>query len=132
MFAQCPICFEELDVHNTPVAMPCGHLYCLDCATFWFNQSEVPQKCTCGRMFKGDEIIKLWTGTSDPQTQAGRTSSSSTLVRRGNVASGRAAVAACNAALQGPETWGNSNILTNALSQYAYLTAFLNTRVHSP
>ncbi|KAF7793276.1 hypothetical protein EIP86_004387 [Pleurotus ostreatoroseus] len=117
MFAQCPICFEDLDVYNTPVAMPCGHLYCLDCATFWFNQNEIPQKCTCGRMFNGDDIIKLWTGASDPESQAGRASSSSTPIRRGSTVTGRAAVAACNAALQEPEAWRNSNVLTDALSQ---------------
>ncbi len=115
--ANCPICLEELDAHNTPVAMPCGHMYCLDCATFWFNQSDVPQKCPCGRAFKGDEIIKLWTGADDSQAPCASTSTP----RREGTTQGRAALAACNTALQESEPWGQSKALTDALSQCVYI-----------
>ena len=44
--------------------MPCGHLYCLACASFWFHQGDVPQACVmCRRAFKGEDIIKLWLTT---------------------------------------------------------------------
>ena len=76
MFAECSICLESLGgVLKIPVTMPCGHLYCLDCATFWFNQGERGQKCACGRVFNGDDIIRLWTSgecsTASTQTAHG-------------------------------------------------------------
>ena len=61
MLATCPICFEELGDKFPPVVLPCGHLYCLDCATFWFNQGDGPQACTsrCPEKYTGDQIIKV-------------------------------------------------------------------------
>ncbi|KAI0819066.1 hypothetical protein BC629DRAFT_694642 [Irpex lacteus] len=61
----CQICKDPLggpDRH--PVAMPCGHMYCEDCATFWFNSGE-NKKCFCGKAFKGDQIVRLWTESAE-------------------------------------------------------------------
>ena len=62
MFAvDCQICKDSLGgPDKLPAAMPCGHLYCLDCATFWFNSGE-NRKCFCGKSFTGDQVIRLWT-----------------------------------------------------------------------
>ncbi|KAI0700002.1 hypothetical protein BC835DRAFT_1329529 [Cytidiella melzeri] len=65
--ADCPICKESLGGDKTPVTMPCGHVYCLDCATFWFNQGDT-QKCICGRVFKGEDIIRLWYSSENQST----------------------------------------------------------------
>ena len=128
MFAVCPVCFDELGAHNTPVAMPCGHLYCLDCATFWFNQSDAPQKCTCGRMFRGDEIIRLYTSPGPSSSTPSSTVSSIgpsrlpvvPLQHEETDRRGREALAACRAAaaqLEGSDGRHDSALGT-ALSMY--------------
>ncbi|KIP06040.1 hypothetical protein PHLGIDRAFT_477660 [Phlebiopsis gigantea 11061_1 CR5-6] len=71
----CPICMENLSASIDPVVMPCGHLYCLGCATFIFFQGEEPQACSvCRKKFRGENIIKLFLnsdGSSQRQTVAG-------------------------------------------------------------
>ncbi|KAI0086129.1 hypothetical protein BDY19DRAFT_961421 [Irpex rosettiformis] len=60
----CQICKDALGGDKLPVTMPCGHMYCLDCATFWFNSGD-NKKCFCGKVFTGDQIIRLWTSNDD-------------------------------------------------------------------
>ncbi|EKM55050.1 uncharacterized protein PHACADRAFT_160976 [Phanerochaete carnosa HHB-10118-sp] len=50
--------------------MPCGHLYCLACASFWFHQGDAPQPCViCRKNFTGGDIIKLWLTTESQTSQ---------------------------------------------------------------
>lgn len=66
MLGTCPICLEALTAKVEPATMPCGHLYCLACASFWFHQGDAPQPCViCRRTFRGGDIIKLWLTTAD-------------------------------------------------------------------
>ncbi|KAI0340071.1 hypothetical protein BDW22DRAFT_1360580 [Trametopsis cervina] len=91
--ADCLVCTDPLGGERIPVAMPCGHLYCLDCATFWFNQGE-NQKCFCGRTFTGEQIIRLWTSGDSNGAGSSSVGPSPTQDQRG-----RAALEAANAAL---------------------------------
>lgn len=68
--ADCLICRESLGGDKVPVTMPCGHLYCMDCATFWFNQGD-NQKCVCGNGYSGEHIIRLWYSSDPSQPMAG-------------------------------------------------------------
>ncbi|KAI0722451.1 hypothetical protein C8Q72DRAFT_858872 [Fomitopsis betulina] len=40
MNPKCSICFDALGPDNSPVATRCGHLYCLECATFNFGRPD--------------------------------------------------------------------------------------------
>ena len=60
----CQICKDSLGGDKHPVAMPCGHMYYLDCATFWFNSGD-GKKCFCGKAFSGEQIIRLWTSDDE-------------------------------------------------------------------
>ena len=40
MHMKCSICFDALGPDALPVATRCGHLYCLDCATFNFSRGD--------------------------------------------------------------------------------------------
>ncbi len=111
MFAQCSICFDELSDRNTPVAMPCGHMYCLDCATFWFNQGESPQNCACGRAFRGEDVIRLWASSDNKAPR------SDTQTDFEYASQGRDVLDACNAALAGLEAGGQHADLNSALSK---------------
>ena len=71
MLGTCPICLDGLVANVEPAAMPCGHLYCLACATFWFHQGDGTQPCViCRKTYEGESIIKLWLFTEDQASQA--------------------------------------------------------------
>ena len=117
MFSQCQICLEEIDGHDKiPVAMPCGHIYCMDCATFWFASENDGHKCSCGRVFSSDDIIRLWVNTEG----AGPSSSSQDATRACDRQSGQReleVLAACNAAVAELEEGRQDAALAAALSR---------------
>ncbi|THG99838.1 hypothetical protein EW026_g2596 [Hermanssonia centrifuga] len=91
--------------------MPCGHMYCLDCATFWFNQGESPQNCACGRAFRGEDVIRLWASSDNKAPR------SDTQTDFEYASQGRDVLDACNAALAGLEAGGQHADLNSALSK---------------
>ncbi|GJE96442.1 hypothetical protein PsYK624_126390 [Phanerochaete sordida] len=59
--------------------MPCGHLYCLACATFWFHQGDGPQPCVmCRKTYRGESIIKLWLPAESQSSHASKIPDAST------------------------------------------------------
>ena len=71
MLGTCPICFEPLVPKAEPATMPCGHLYCLACASFWFHQGDEPQPCVmCRKTYGGESVVRLWLPTESQASQA--------------------------------------------------------------
>lgn len=66
--AQCTICFENLGDELPPMATQCGHLYCLDCATFCFA-TEKPC-ATCRTPQKLGKVIKLFPNYTAPNASS--------------------------------------------------------------
>lgn len=112
MLAECSICMDSLGGERVPVVMPCGHLYCLDCATFWFNQGD-SQKCACGRVFQGEDIIRIWT-TNEEGCASTSSSNQAPSQRLGNQA-----LNACNVALTtlGMDVDDGDDAMVTALSR---------------
>ena len=129
---QCPICRESLDERAEPAAMPCGHLYCLACASFWFHSDGpdgAPRACTiCRRAFRGADIVKLYidSGERDVRHSPDREGAESPmlveLVEDADVLRGREVLHACEAALAHLQGGVDNAALSTALSQYARST----------
>ncbi|KAI0929028.1 hypothetical protein AcW2_004849 [Taiwanofungus camphoratus] len=59
MNASCSICFEDLNNDLSPITTTCGHLYCLDCATY--NFANPGATCAiCRRPHSMDSLIRLY------------------------------------------------------------------------
>lgn len=114
ILGECPICIEKLEGSLEPVAMPCGHLYCLSCASYWFYTGDAPQNCTiCRKGFRGEDIIKLWL-TTEGSSQ--NTAEASNNYERGDLhVRGEEVAGACAAELMNLDTHGDSAALATAL-----------------
>lgn len=111
----CPVCMENLSAKLEPIAMPCGHLYCLECATFVFFQGEEPQACSvCRQKYRGENIIKLYLnseGSSQCQAIAGGASGRGS----GAFTHGQDVVKACDDLLMKLDQGKDVSSLTTAL-----------------
>lgn len=59
MHARCTICQDTLHEANTPMTTLCGHLYCVECATYQFANGGVCAICRTGP-YELDALIKLF------------------------------------------------------------------------
>lgn len=59
MSVRCSICLEDFNDRNTPLATVCGHLYCIDCATYNFA-NEGSACAVCRRQHTLDALIRLY------------------------------------------------------------------------
>ncbi|CAB9502068.1 protein ligase RNF181 [Seminavis robusta] len=57
---ECCICFEENNIHDKVVRLPCAHIFHSDCITDWLNRH-----CTC-------PTCRYELATNDPMYEAGR------------------------------------------------------------
>ncbi|RPD66646.1 hypothetical protein L226DRAFT_550534 [Lentinus tigrinus ALCF2SS1-7] len=55
---RCSICLDALDATSKPMTTLCGHIYCLDCATFRF--STQPSCAICRKPQALDKMIRLY------------------------------------------------------------------------
>lgn len=105
--------------------MPCGHLYCLSCASFWFNLGDAPQNCSiCRKGYRGEDIIKLWLRSDDGLHIQG-SDNDVTRVADENLddphnARGQQLVDACESALMDLDTRGDDAALATALQKCAF------------
>ena len=115
MLGTCPICLEGLVAKVEPASMPCGHLYCLACATFWFHKGDGSQPCVvCRKMYRGEAIIKLWLPAEGQASQASQVPEAST--SSGQVwATAQEVFDACEAAIANVEAREGDEALAKAL-----------------
>ncbi|KAL6301767.1 hypothetical protein BKA93DRAFT_795773 [Sparassis latifolia] len=115
---RCSICFEGLCEEKCPMTTPCGHMYCIDCATY--NFVEPGSFCAiCRRPQTLDTLIRLYPDYGDDTEQ--RASSS----KRGrNADMGREVIDACAAVLKSGDY--GADALAPALSKSENLVETLS------
>lgn len=107
--------------------MPCGHLYCLDCATFWFNAGQGPQSCSmCRRGFRGEDIIKLWLTSASEGSSQRNTEREAVWSEAGG--RGQEVLEACEEALMNVDVPEGDAALANAMLKCAYEAGDFVTR----
>ncbi|KAI0780431.1 hypothetical protein BD413DRAFT_497075 [Trametes elegans] len=65
---RCKICLEVMDSSSTPMSTQCGHIYCLDCATFHFAQGD-PFCAVCRKPQTLDTMIRLYADSDEGTTR---------------------------------------------------------------
>lgn len=109
MHARCTICQDTLDEANTPMTTLCGHLYCVECATYQFANGGVCAICRTGP-YELDALIKLFPDYEHAPAPAQLPESSNRRTRRDAshrskaIEAGRNALHACYDALNGAES----------------------------
>ncbi|KAF9817852.1 hypothetical protein IEO21_03194 [Rhodonia placenta] len=94
MNSRCSICLETLGEGNSPMTTLCGHLYCVDCATYNFASDDAT--CAiCRRPHTLDELIKLY-----PDYERAKEGPSTSTGRLGVEAVGNDLLEACRTVLQ--------------------------------
>ena len=71
---RCSICLETLDDATKPMTTLCGHIYCLDCATFQFTREE-PSCAVCRKRHSLDQMIRLYPDWEDDEVRSASRSS---------------------------------------------------------
>ncbi|KAI1791652.1 hypothetical protein LXA43DRAFT_1009950 [Ganoderma leucocontextum] len=61
---RCTICLDTLDDATKPMSTLCGHIYCLDCATFQFAR-EQSSCAVCRKPQSLDQMIRLYPDWED-------------------------------------------------------------------
>ena len=105
MHARCSICQDALDEANTPMTTLCGHLYCVECATYQFANGGVCAICRTGP-YELDALVKLFPDYERAPAQpepSTRRSRRATPQRSEAIEVGRSALHACYEALDGPD-----------------------------
>ncbi|EPT04105.1 hypothetical protein FOMPIDRAFT_1058408 [Fomitopsis schrenkii] len=114
MYTKCSICFDALGPASIPVATRCGHLYCLDCATFNFARPDA--RCAiCRTPHTLKKLVKLY----PDYEQASQTPGPSADPRRAATA-GRRPANASAPAMQGKvgmDIWDESTLVDIALDR---------------
>ena len=127
MLGKCPICLEHLDHSVEPVTMPCGHLYCLNCASFWFHQGDALQQCTiCRKGFRGEDIVKLWLPHENSERNSDERGTPMMVEENPDAARGRQLVEACESALMDLDTAADDAALRTALSKCARTSGLID------
>ena len=67
---RCSICLDTLDDATKPMTTLCGHIYCLDCATFHFSR-EQPSCAVCRKPHSLDQMIRLYPDWEDADANVG-------------------------------------------------------------
>ncbi|KAI0636415.1 hypothetical protein C8Q77DRAFT_1167761 [Trametes polyzona] len=65
---RCKICLETMSEKDTPMATQCGHIYCLDCATFHFSAAD-PFCAVCRAPQSLENLVRLYPDTNEGSTQ---------------------------------------------------------------
>ncbi|KAI0672721.1 hypothetical protein C8Q78DRAFT_1077062 [Trametes maxima] len=65
---RCRICLDVMGNDSTPMATQCGHIYCLDCATFHFAQAD-PFCAVCRKSQTLETMVRLFLDTEDDSTR---------------------------------------------------------------
>lgn len=61
MHFKCTICLDELGADDAKILTTrCGHLYCMDCATFHFSHETVVPCAICRSPHRYDDLIMLY------------------------------------------------------------------------
>ena len=66
---RCSICLDTLDDAKKPMTTLCGHIYCLDCATFHLARMEQPSCAVCRKAQSLDQMIRLYPDWEDGETR---------------------------------------------------------------
>ena len=115
---KCSICFDALGPESGPVATRCGHLYCLDCATFNFGRADAT--CAiCRTPHTLKKLVKLYPDY-EPESQTAGPSAD----KRTATAGGRAAGSGAPA-VQEVDTWDESTLVDYAFVRRVYTSALL-------
>ncbi|EJF66283.1 hypothetical protein BD309DRAFT_888533 [Dichomitus squalens] len=64
---RCSICLDSLDDAKKPMTTLCGHIYCLDCATFHLARMEQPSCAVCRKAQPLDQMIRLYPDWEDSE-----------------------------------------------------------------
>ena len=64
---RCSICLDTLNATSKPMTTLCGHIYCLDCATFRF--SAHPSCAICRKQQTLDKMIRLYPDWENEETR---------------------------------------------------------------
>ncbi|CDO77926.1 hypothetical protein BN946_scf184679.g5 [Trametes cinnabarina] len=67
LLLRCKICLDTMGSGSTPMATQCGHIYCLDCATFHFSQAD-PFCAVCRKPQTLENMIRLFTDSEEDST----------------------------------------------------------------
>lgn len=63
----CTICLDTLDDAARPMSTQCGHIYCMDCATFRFSLN--PSCAVCRQPQSLDNMIRLYPNLQTEETR---------------------------------------------------------------
>ncbi|KZT71426.1 hypothetical protein DAEQUDRAFT_724409 [Daedalea quercina L-15889] len=125
MHARCSICQDTLGEANTPMTTLCGHLYCVECATFQFGDQGFCAICREGP-YELDALIKLYPdyepqqSSSPPARELGR----EMWPDGRTMEAGRSALRACDDVLESDDVF-ESPALSSALERTDDLIATL-------
>ncbi|KZT09740.1 uncharacterized protein LAESUDRAFT_722722 [Laetiporus sulphureus 93-53] len=116
MNARCSICLDTLTEKSSPMTTVCGHLYCLDCATFNFA-SDNSTCAICRRPHTLPALIKLYPDYE--RSKLNRAGPSSGTRSKAHIASAGAGVLdACYDVIKSEKDACDPEALETALSKY--------------